>query len=144
MLRAQFALAEALGKPLVLHCRDAFAALYDELERPPGWDGAACSTAGPEGRGWTKCFASLGVVFSFAGPLTYPGGEDVRRAAALVSPERAMVDTDTPYLTPPPHREQPNEPAERGGGRRHPGPGVGVTPAVAGGADLGHGTAGVP
>jgi TatD DNase family protein len=109
-LRAQFALAEALGKPLVLHCRDAFAALYDELERAGVGRRSVlhCWTGGPR---WTERFASLGVVFSFAGPLTYPGGEDVRRAAALVSPERAMVETDTPYLTPPPHREQPNEPA---------------------------------
>ena len=51
------------------------------------------------------------MIFSFAGPLTYPAGDDVRRAAALVPPERTMIETDTPYLTPPPHREQPNEPA---------------------------------
>lgn len=109
-LRAQFALAEDLGKPLVLHCRDAFAELHAEIERAGVGPRSVlhCWTGGPR---WTERFASLGVVFSFAGPLTYPGGEDVRRAAALVPPERAMIETDTPYLTPPPHREQPNEPA---------------------------------
>ncbi len=109
-LRAQFALAEDLGKPLVLHCRDAFAELHDEIERAGVGPRSVlhCWTGGPR---WTERFAALGVVFSFAGPLTYPGGEDVRRAAALVPPERTMIETDTPYLTPPPHRDQPNEPA---------------------------------
>jgi TatD DNase family protein len=51
------------------------------------------------------------VVFSFAGPITYPGGDTVRRAAAEVPLERTMVETDTPYLTPPPERRAPNEPA---------------------------------
>jgi TatD DNase family protein len=109
-LRAQFSLAEELDKPLVLHCRDAFAELYDEMERAGVGPRSVlhCWTGGPR---WTERFAALGVVFSFAGPITYPGGGDVRRAAALVPPERTMIETDTPYLTPPPHRDQPNEPA---------------------------------
>jgi TatD DNase family protein len=109
-LRAQFTLAEDLGKPLVLHCRDAFAELHGEIERAGVGPRSVlhCWTGGPR---WTERFAALGVVFSFAGPLTYPGGEDVRRAAALVPPERTMIETDTPYLTPPPRRDQPNEPA---------------------------------
>jgi TatD DNase family protein len=51
------------------------------------------------------------VVFSFAGPLAFEGGETIRLGAALVPPERAMVETDTPYLAPPPHRGEQNEPA---------------------------------
>ncbi len=109
-LRAQFALAEALGKPLVLHCRDAFDELYAEVEAAGVGPRSVlhCWTGGPR---WTERFAALGVTFSFAGPLTYPTGDTTRRAAALVPPERTMIETDTPYLTPPPHREQPNEPA---------------------------------
>ena len=53
----------------------------------------------------------MGVLFSFAGPVAFPTGDTVRRGAALVPPNRAMVETDTPYLTPPPHRGKPNEPA---------------------------------
>lgn len=109
-LRAQFALAEELGKPLVLHCRDAFAELHDEVERAGVGPRSVlhCWTGGPR---WTERFAALGVTFSFAGPITYPGGDTVRRAAEVAPPERTMVETDTPYLTPPPHREAPNEPA---------------------------------
>ena len=109
-LRAQFALAEALDKPLILHCRDAFAELYEELERAGVGPRSIlhCWTGGPR---WTERFAGLGVVFSFAGPITYPTGDTARRAAEVAPPERTMIETDTPYLTPPPHRDQPNEPA---------------------------------
>ncbi|MFH1330608.1 MAG: TatD family hydrolase [Actinomycetota bacterium] len=109
-LRAQFALAEDLGKPLVLHCRDAFSELHDEVESAGVGPRSVlhCWTGGPR---WTQRFAALGVTFSFAGPLAYPTGDTARRAAAVAPPERTMIETDTPYLTPPPHREAPNEPA---------------------------------
>jgi TatD DNase family protein len=109
-LRAQFALAETLGKPLVVHCRDAFAEMYDEVAHAGVGPRSVlhCWTGGPR---WTERFAALGVTFSFAGPLTYPTWGTVRRAAEMVAPERTMIETDTPYLTPPPHRDRPNEPA---------------------------------
>ena len=44
-------------------------------------------------------------------PIAFETGETVRLGARLVPPERAMVETDTPYLAPPPHRGEPNEPA---------------------------------
>jgi TatD DNase family protein len=50
-------------------------------------------------------------MFSFAGPVAFDTGDTVRLGAAEVPPERAMVETDTPYLAPPPHRGEPNEPA---------------------------------
>ena len=109
-LRAQFALAVALDKPLVVHCRDAFAALHDELERAGVGPRTVlhCWTGGPR---WTARFAALGATFSFAGPITYPTGGTTRAAAEVAPPDRTMVETDTPYLTPPPHRDAPNEPA---------------------------------
>jgi TatD DNase family protein len=50
-------------------------------------------------------------MFSFAGPVAFETGDTVRLGAAEVPPDRALVETDTPYLAPPPHRGQPNEPA---------------------------------
>lgn len=108
--RDQVALAQDLGKPLVVHTRDSFAEVFEIIE---------AAGAGPRtvlhcwtgGRRWTRRFDGLGVTFSFAGPITFPGGETVRRAAAEAPPERTMVETDTPYLTPPPDRRAPNEPA---------------------------------
>lgn len=106
----QLALAKALDKPVIVHCRDAFGQVYDSLEAS-GWADRAvlhCWTGGPK---WTRRFVDLGVAFSFAGPIAFETGDTVRRGAAVVPPGRAMVETDTPYLTPPPGRGLPNEPA---------------------------------
>jgi TatD DNase family protein len=107
--RAQLELASAMRKPAIVHCRDAFEDAYEQLAAV-GADRVVlhCWTGG---RRWTRRFLDLDVMFSFAGPLTYPGGETVRLGAAEVPPERALVETDTPYLTPPPNRSEPNEPA---------------------------------
>jgi len=66
-----------------------------------------CWTGGPR---WTKRFREIGATFSFAGPITYTKGDTVRRAAAEAPPERTLVETDTPYLSPEPHRSEPNRP----------------------------------
>jgi TatD DNase family protein len=103
-------LATAHRKPLVVHCRDAFAEVYRLVES--GEVGPLtilhCWTGGTR---WTKRFLDLGVTFSFAGPVAFETGESIRLGAALVPPERAVVETDTPYLAPPPHRHERNEPA---------------------------------
>lgn len=108
--RDQIDLAAELRKPLVVHCRDAFADVYRLLDETGAGPAAVmhCWTGGPR---WTRRFLGLGVKFSFAGPVAFPNGDTVRRGAAIVPPSRAMVETDTPYLTPPPHRGEPNEPA---------------------------------
>ncbi len=108
--RDQLDLAVALDKPVVVHTRDAFADVFDALEGTGAGPRAVmhCWTGGPR---WTRRFRDLGVTFSFAGPLAFPTGDTVRRGAAEAPPERTMVETDSPYLTPPPHRGQPNEPA---------------------------------
>jgi len=108
--REQVALAEDLDLPLIVHVRDAFREMFDELERSGAGPRTVlhCWTGGPR---WTRRFETLGVTFSFAGPVTYPGGDTVRLAVAVAPPDRTMVETDTPYLTPPPDRHLPNEPA---------------------------------
>lgn len=108
--RSQLDLASQLGKPAIIHCRDAFADVFDLVESAGLGEKAVlhCWTGGPR---WTRRFRDLGVTFSFAGPVAYPTGDTVRRGAAEAPPERTMVETDTPYLTPPPDRHLPNEPA---------------------------------
>lgn len=103
-------LARELGKPLIVHCRDAFRQVYDTLEQEGAgpWVVLHCWTGGPR---WSRRFVEMGVTFSFAGPVTFETGDTVRRGAAVVPPERALVETDTPYLAPEPYRGQPNEPA---------------------------------
>lgn len=106
----QVRLAASLGLPVIVHCRDAFDDVHAILDAS-GWADRAvlhCWTGGPR---WTRRFLDLGVTFSFAGPVAFETGDTVRRGAAVVPMDRAMVETDTPYLTPPPDRSLPNEPA---------------------------------
>lgn len=108
--RDQLRLGVALAKPIVVHCRDAFAEVHDEIEAAGAAELAIlhCWSGGPR---WARRFRDLGVTFSLAGPITFETGDTVRRGAAEAPPDRTMVETDTPYLTPPPNRRDPNEPA---------------------------------
>ncbi len=108
--REQLLLGAQLDKPVVVHCRDAFADVFALIEETGTGNRCVlhCWTGGPR---WTRRFRELGVTFSFAGPVAFETGDTVRRAAAEAPPDRTMVETDTPYLSPPPFRGQPNEPA---------------------------------
>ena len=106
----QLRLAEDHDLPIIVHCRDAFSDVYDMVELAEMGSRVVlhCWTGGPR---WSKRFLELGVTFSFAGPVAFETGDTVRRGAAVVPPHRAMVETDTPYLAPPPYRGEDNEPA---------------------------------
>ena len=106
----QLALASELGKPIIVHCRDAFKDVHDLLSLANLGEQAVlhCWTGGSK---WTKRFDELGVTFSLAGPLTYTTGETLQYAARFLPRDRTMVETDSPYLTPEPLRGSPNEPA---------------------------------
>lgn len=107
---AQVDLAKGLGKPIIIHCRDAFRDIFAILEEADIGEHAVlhCWTGGTR---WTKRFAELGVTFSYSGTLTYSGDETLRLGARFAPRERTMVETDSPYLTPEPLRGQSNEPA---------------------------------
>lgn len=108
--RRHIELATEIGKPLIVHCRDAFSDVYRILEST----GAGSRTvlhSWTGGTRWTKRFMELGVMFSFSGTLAFDTAETIRLGAELVPPDRALVETDTPYLAPPPHRGEKNEPA---------------------------------
>jgi TatD DNase family protein len=108
--RDQLELARDLQKPIIIHCRDAFADVHAELEAASIGELAVlhCWTGGSR---WTKRFDALGATFSFAGPLTYATGDTLRIAARHAPRDRTMVETDAPYLTPEPKRNETNEPA---------------------------------
>lgn len=108
--REQIGLAIELDKPLIVHCRDAFSDVHAILSETGAGDRAVLhSWTG--GRKWTRRFLELGVMFSFSGTLAFDTAETIRLGAELVPPDRALVETDTPYLAPPPHRGEQNEPA---------------------------------
>ena len=106
---AQLALANVLGLPVVVHVRDAGELARDLVDRAGGARGMVhCFSDGPEEVDeWMR----RGFFVSFAGTVTYPKNDLLRRAAARASADRILVETDAPYLTPQARRGERNEPA---------------------------------
>ncbi|MFO0909955.1 MAG: TatD family hydrolase [Isosphaeraceae bacterium] len=105
-------LADARGLPVVIHCRECEADIIEQLGRlgrpvrgvlhsfTGNWDHA-------------QAFLALGLHLSFAGMVTYTSKklDPLREVARRVPLDRLLVETDSPYLSPHPHRGQRNEPA---------------------------------
>lgn len=107
---AQVALAHELGLTLVIHTREAWDDTFAILdtEGTPDRTVLHCFTGGPaEAR---DCL-DRGMYLSFSGIVTFRGAQDVRDAAQLCPLDRILVETDSPYLAPMPHRGKTNSPA---------------------------------
>jgi TatD DNase family protein len=108
--RAQIGLAHELDRALVIHTREAWDETFAILdaEGVPARTVFHCFTGGPaEAEG---CVAR-GAYVSFSGIVTFKNADDVRAAASAVPLDRVLVETDSPYLAPVPHRGATNEPA---------------------------------
>jgi TatD DNase family protein len=107
---AQIALAHRHGLPLVIHSRDAWDDTFDVLaaEGTPADTVFHCFTGGPDEA--RRCL-DIGAHLSFSGIITFKTAEDLRAAAAMCPLDRLLVETDSPYLAPVPHRGKPNRPA---------------------------------
>ena len=107
LFQAHLAVAEELGKPVVIHSRAADA---DVAKALGDFDGTVI----------LHCFSSPGLLrpalergyyVSFAGNVTYPNAYDIRSAAREIPYDLLLAETDSPYLSPQPQRGRPNEPA---------------------------------
>ena len=107
---AQIALAHAHGLALVIHARDAWDDLFDILaaEGVPERTVLHCFTGGPAEL--DRCLR-VGMFVSFSGIITFKSAADIREAAARCPLDRLLVETDSPFLAPVPHRGSANEPA---------------------------------
>jgi TatD DNase family protein len=107
---AQIGLAHRYGIALVIHTREAWADTVDILasEGVPEHTVVHCFTGGPDEA--RRCL-DLGTFISFSGVVTFKNADDVREAAELCPIERLLVETDSPFLAPVPHRGSVNEPS---------------------------------
>ena len=107
---AQIALALAHDLALVIHTREAWDDTFDILaaEGVPDRTVFHCFTGGPDE---ARRGLDLGIRLSFSGIVTFKTADDLRAAAAICPLDRLLVETDSPYLAPVPHRGQPNRPA---------------------------------
>jgi TatD DNase family protein len=108
--REQVRLAKALGRPLVVHTREAWDRTFEVLddEGLPNEVVFHCFTGGPPE---ARRALDRGATLSFSGIVSFKNAQDVRDAAAITPLARMLVETDAPYLAPVPHRGVENEPA---------------------------------
>ena len=111
-LRIHIAAARQTGLPLIIHARGA----DDDMARILAEEHANgsytcvmhCFSSSPE---LARAALDLGFYLSMSGISTFPKSQEVRDIFAAAPVERVLVETDAPYLAPPPHRGKRNEPA---------------------------------
>ena len=112
-LEAQLEVARQLQLPVIIHCRDAAAALRHQLqefwERRGTVKGVMhCWGGNPEETQW---FLDLGFYISFSGTVTFKSAARIKESCKLVPSDRLLIETDCPFLAPVPKRGKRNEPA---------------------------------
>ncbi len=104
------ALAIEHDLPLVIHTREAWSDTFDILasEGVPERTVFHCFTGGPD-----EAMRGLehGIIVSVSGIVTFKNATDVQAAVRACPLDRLMIETDSPYLAPVPHRGKPNRPA---------------------------------
>jgi TatD DNase family protein len=109
----QMELAHELELPVIIHCRDAsneMIEICNDLTKkgkcPRGV--LHCWTGNPIDM---KKFLDLGFYISFSGIVTFPKAHEIHECAKIVPNDRYLIETDSPFLAPVPHRGKRNEPA---------------------------------
>jgi len=110
VFRAQIGLARELRLPVVIHTREADSDTIEALTSAGGGEVTGvfhCFTGGAD---LAKAALDLGFHISFSGILTFPKAQELRDIARQVPLDRLLLETDSPFLTPAPHRGKRNEP----------------------------------
>jgi TatD DNase family protein len=111
---AQLAIAQQLELPVIIHCRDAASAMIELLQAFWQTHGAVkgvmhCWSGTPEE---TRQFLELGFYISFSGIVTFKNATQVHESAKIVPGNRLLIETDCPFLSPVPKRQDKrNQPA---------------------------------
>lgn len=113
VFRSQLQIARDLDLPVIIHCRDAAAAMrqvcedfWKELGQVRGV--MHCWAGTPEETQW---FLDLGFFISFSGVVTFKNATQIQASAQIVPAQKLLIETDCPFLAPVPKRGKRNEPA---------------------------------
>lgn len=110
-LREQWALAIDLALPVVVHNRDSNDEMLAVVREEPFRDLQADFHSFAGGLAMGEELISRGFYLGLSGMITFPKADNVREVIPVLPPDRCLVETDTPYLAPVPHRGKPNRPA---------------------------------
>jgi TatD DNase family protein len=110
--RAHIAAARETGLPIIIHTRDADAdsgsILREEMGKRPYTGVIHCFTASRE---FADVALELGLYISISGIVTFKNAKDLQAIAAIIPENRLLIETDSPFLAPVPHRGKTCEPA---------------------------------
>lgn len=104
-------LARRLGKPAILHNRESGAEMLALLGRQTPRERPGVYHSFTESAAYGRRAIDLGYRISFSGMITFRPADNIREAAAGLPLEAMLIETDTPFLAPVPHRGKPGEPA---------------------------------
>ena len=111
VFRRHLELARELDLPVIIHNRESTADLLDVLRSYPPGEVRGVLHSFTETPEVARELVELGFLISFSGILTFRSAESLRAAAASLPHDRVLIETDTPYLAPVPHRGKSNEPS---------------------------------
>ncbi len=104
--------SQQTGLPIIVHTRDAeadtLALLGKEMERAPYTGVIHCFTASDD---FAKAALDLGLFISISGIVTFKNAADLQATAKWLPQDRLLIETDSPFLAPVPHRGKTGEPA---------------------------------
>ena len=107
VLRSQLALARELRLPVIFHDRDAHGDSLAIVKEFPDVTGVFhCFSGSPE---MARELLQMGWYLGFDGPVTYKNARRAPEVAAVTPPERMLIETDSPYMTPVPYRGKRND-----------------------------------
>lgn len=111
VFRRQLTLARGVGKPVIIHCRDAHDDLLTILREERAHEIGGVMHCFSGNVQFAKASLDLGFYISIAGPVTYPNARKLPEVIKAVPEDRLVIETDCPFLPPQPHRGKRNEPA---------------------------------
>ncbi|MDO9597127.1 MAG: TatD family hydrolase [Azoarcus sp.] len=109
--RTHIRAARACGKPLIVHTRSAAADTLRLMQEEGAAECGGVMHCFTESRAVAEAALELGFYISFSGIVTFRNAKELKEVAAWVPLERLLIETDSPYLAPMPHRGKTNEPA---------------------------------
>ena len=110
VFEAQITLAKQHKLPIVIHCRDAYGDTLEILKKHAPFEFGAVMHCYSGSWDFAKELLKLGIKFSFTGTVTYKNAKNVQEVAQNLPINSFFFETDSPYLTPTPHRGHRNEP----------------------------------
>jgi TatD DNase family protein len=109
--RVHIRAARACRKPLIIHTRSAAADTLRIMREEGAADVGGVMHCFTESEEVARHALDLGFYISFSGIVTFKSARDLQATAAMVPLDRLLIETDSPYLAPVPHRGKSNEPA---------------------------------